>query len=285
MKVYTILSPYDSGYFARRMGAGPIHIQASGLETALAADGHTLVSETLTPSAAFPAEIALAFELQRLGAEATRRALADDAFPLLLAGNCNASIGPVTGAGADGIVWFDAHGDFNTPETTEMGFFDGMGLAALTGRCWRTMTAQIDGFQPLAEANVVHVGGRDFDAQEAGLLHDSALTLIPPSEVRQSGIARGLDALDRRVSRLHIHVDLDVLDPATVGQVNLFAAPDGLGVQHVIDAISDAHQHFEVVSASVSAYDPSHDTDGAVLRAAMAVIRALAGHDVRISAA
>jgi len=283
MKVYAILSPYDSGHHARRMGAGPIHIQANGLESALAADGHTLLSETLRPSAAFPAEIALAFELQALGARATRRALEIGAFPVLLAGNCNACTGPVVGAGADGIVWFDAHGDFNTPDTTIMGFFDGMGLAALTGRCWSPMSAQIDGFRPLAEANVVHVGGRDFDPLEMALLRESAVTLIPPGEVRQAGIARGLDALAGHVTRLHIHVDLDVFDPS-VGQVNLFSAPDGLSVQNVLDAIGDAQQRFNVVSASVSAYDPTHDTDGAVLQAALDVIRTLAGHPMRTNA-
>ena len=57
----------------------------------------------------------------------------------MLAGNCNTALGSVAGLDhldRTGVVWFDAHGDFNTPETTVTGSFDGMALAMLTGRCW-----------------------------------------------------------------------------------------------------------------------------------------------------
>ena len=76
--------------------------------------------------------MATAFELHGLVSGRVRQAIAEGGFPLVLSGNCNtAAIGAIAGAGPEdlGIVWFDAHGEFNTPETTTTGFIDGMGLA------------------------------------------------------------------------------------------------------------------------------------------------------------
>jgi len=61
------------------------------------------------------------------------------------------------------VLWFDAHGDFNTPESTLGGFLDGMALAIATGRCWTGLAATVPGFTPVAEENVVLVGARDLD--------------------------------------------------------------------------------------------------------------------------
>jgi arginase family enzyme len=81
-------------------------------------------------------------------------------FPLVLAGNCNTAVGTLSGADPEGlgVVWFDAHGDFNTPETTTTGFIDGMGLAIAVGHCWKAMARGVSGFSPVLEENVV-IGG------------------------------------------------------------------------------------------------------------------------------
>jgi arginase len=85
----------------------------------------------VVPEADPPAEVAVAFELDRLVSEQVCEAVAEGEFPLVLSGNCNTSIGTLAGVGPEGlgVVWFDAHADFNTPETTTTGFMDGMGLA------------------------------------------------------------------------------------------------------------------------------------------------------------
>jgi arginase len=84
-----------------------------------------------------------------------------DRFPLVLGGNCGVALGVVAGLGGDArVVWADAHGDFNTPETTLGGFLDGMGLATLTGGCWTAITATIPGFAAVPDDHVWLLGAR-----------------------------------------------------------------------------------------------------------------------------
>jgi arginase len=73
-------------------------------------------------------------------ASIVRRAIEANQLPVVLAGGCAVSKGILSGFdhGQCGVVWFDAHGDFNTPETTTSGYFDGMSLAVITGRCYQS---------------------------------------------------------------------------------------------------------------------------------------------------
>jgi arginase len=96
------------------------------------------------------------------------------------------------------VVWFDAHGDFNTPETTLSGFFDGMGLAMAAGYCWKPLLETIPGFRAVSEANIVHIGGRDLDRAEEELMRQSELELIPPADNIQEVVGAGLDRLNKR---------------------------------------------------------------------------------------
>jgi arginase len=103
-------------------------------------------------------------------AERVSEATASGSFPLVLSGNCNATVGVIAGlAGASakeegaeevGLIWFDGHADFNTPETTTSGFLDGMGLAIAVGHCWAQMVRAVPGFRPVREKNVVLIGSR-----------------------------------------------------------------------------------------------------------------------------
>jgi arginase len=121
------------------MGAGPEHLLSNGMEGVLAATGREIRSEVLQAKSPFRTEIATAFELFGMLAKRVYEATAKGSFPLVLSGNCNATVGVIAGlAGASpkekvGLIWFDGHADFNTPETTTSGFLDGMGLAIAVG--------------------------------------------------------------------------------------------------------------------------------------------------------
>ena len=93
-------------------------------------------------------------------APVVRRAIEAGQFPLVLAGGCDASKGILSGFdhGHCGVVWFDAHGDFNTPETTSSGYFDGMSLAVITGHCYQSYWAQIGNSTP-ERVNEFETGG------------------------------------------------------------------------------------------------------------------------------
>ena len=279
MDIHLLNVPYDTGRRSERMGAGPEHLLAAGAAERLRARGHRVdVEEVRPPPDLFPAEIRTAFELQRAVASSVRRAVAAGGLPVVLAGNCNvAALGTLAGLPARdvGMIWFDSHGDFNTPETTIGGFLDGMALAMATGQCWTQLLAQLSGFEPVAPFNVLLVGARDLDPLEASLLAELQVTVLRPGEV-DAGLAAALDGLRRRVRDVYLHVDLDVLDPVTHGRANAFAAPGGLEVRQVTSAVRAVGRRFHVRGAALTAYDPALDGDGRVCRAALALLEALA---------
>jgi arginase len=194
-------------------------------------------------------------------------------FPVVLAGNCNSCLGTIAGIGEKqlGVVWLDAHGDFNTPETTLSGFFDGMGVAMAAGRCWQALLGTIPGFRAIAEVNIVHIGARDLDPGEKELMRQSELELIAPVENLAEVVEAALDRLSKKVERIYLHVDMDVLD---VGEAlpNQLAVPGGLLVKEVEDVIRMVKERFEVCAGAITSFDPAYDKDDAVLRAGLRII-------------
>jgi arginase len=267
MDLHLIAVPYDSGQRDVRMGAGPGRLLRAGLAERLAARGHRVrVAEVAADPDAFAAEVGTAFALQRGLAEVVRRAVAAGELPIVLAGNCNTAVGTVAGidAAALDVVWLDAHGDFNTPETTVSGFLDGMALAMLVGHCWRSMTARVAGFAPVAEEAVMLVGARDLDALERERLAASRVRWVPPGVAAGDVVARlgtALGAGSDRMRSAYLHLDLDVLDPAEA-VVNGYAAPDGL--QHAeVEAVARlVAERRRLDAIAVTAFDPAMDADG-----------------------
>ncbi|WP_199434100.1 arginase family protein [Qaidamihabitans albus] len=259
--------PYDSGHHAERMGAGPGHLLAHGLLDRL---GPGARNDTVHAGAGFAGEIASAFRVQAAVAARVSEVLATGRAPFVLAGNCNTTVGAVaalldTGANDLGVVWFDAHGDFNTPETSTSGFLDGMGLAVLTGGCWRPMAATVPGFRPVPEHHVVLAGVRDIDTAERERIERSALHMLPPEQVDEAGMAATLARLPATVRRIHLHVDLDVHDRDSVGPANSYAAGGGPDAGQVRAAIAAVGAAYPVVSATFAAYDPAVDGEGRML--------------------
>jgi arginase len=285
LDVRAILVPYDSGHRGLRMGSGPEHMLESGLREALRPNEvHPIVVE---PGSTLPAEVATAFELDRLVSKEVRAAIEAGEFPLVLSGNCITSAGTLGGIGPheSGIVWFDAHADFNTPETTASGFTDGMGLAIAVGHCWSAMAASIPGFKPLAETEVVLVGTRDASRAEQKRLDDSEVVVVDADLVQREGLPEALggalDALRSRVERVYVHLDVDVLDAGKVGPANEFAVRGGLTREELEGAISMIRERFTVAAAGIASYDPAFDGTGAVLRAGLAGARALVAPRLR----
>src|SRR2546423_13798265 len=108
----------------------------------------------------------------RMLSTAVRETREASRFPIVLAGNCNTAVGTLAGLGAEstGVAWFDAHGDFNTPETTTSGFLDGTAVAIITGRCWTQLACTVPEFAPIADERVCLIGTREVDALERDLL-------------------------------------------------------------------------------------------------------------------
>ena len=278
MDVQLLAIPYDSGNHRARMGAGPEALLEAGLERALRDNGHsvhTRVAE-LAPGS-WRAEIQTSFELMRMLSGAVSEALEAGRLPIVLAGNCNTAVGMLAGLGtaSTGVAWFDAHADFNTPETTASGFLDGTAVAIITGRCWTQLAATVPHFEPVPDDRVCLIGTRDIDSLEGGLLDESDVEVIEPRKVR-SDLGHALASIRQRVQQMYVHLDLDVLD-ARVAAANSFAVMGGLTIEDVEYALSEISRQFRIAGITLSAYDPAVDTDGAAAEAAIRLICAAAG--------
>lgn len=270
MRVQILVVPYDSGRRDFRMGNGPRRLLERGLDAAWTKHAHDVAMEWVDVPAAEASDVRSSFDLYAALATRVRAAHADKRFPFVVAGNCGVTIAGVAGLGdlRPAVVWFDAHADFNTPETSPSGFLDGMALAILTGRCWGTLAKKVSGFEPVSETRVALVGARDLDKQEADAL--------AASRIRRIGAdLSGLDTVFPEGSPVWLHVDLDVLDIAE-GRANQFATTGGVTIAQLVDAVRRLATRLSVVGAAFTAYDPAADADGRVSVAALTIANALA---------
>lgn len=243
--------PYDSGYKDLRMGAGPSRIVRE-----LGVD-----AEEIHPASEWRAEIKTTFELYRALAERVR---ATNDFPVVFSGNCGGAIGAAAGIGTDdlAVLWFDAHGDYNTPDTTDSGYLDGMALGILTGRCWKSLASTIPHFAPVPPSRVVHIGSRDYSPGEREAMEADGMIIGPR-----------FDAVHAK--RILVHVDLDVIDPQ-YGHANQYAAGGGLSPDAVLQAIDLAQERFTIAALVLASYDPAFDDDGRIAAIAARIARAVA---------
>lgn len=260
MRLSLIAVPYDSGRRLERMGAGPRHLLERGLPARLCAAGHEAeVVEVGLPDG-FHTEVAAGVALMRRVVAEVAAARAAGRLPVVLSGNCGIAVGTVSalGAASTGVLWFDAHGDLNTPETSPSGFFDGMGYAMLLGHGWQGLAATVPGFTPLPAAHAALLAARDLDPGEHDLVARSGLLALPPERLREAAGREALAALGRRVDRLYVHVDLDALDPRLI-RANYLPTPGGLEPEEVVAAAGAALAHAALGAVGVASYDPRED--------------------------
>lgn len=261
------------------MGAGPEYLAGNGLAESLPAAGLDTDLRIVESDGARP-EVAAAFELDGAISREVSSSLSRGEFPLVLSGNCNSCVGTLAGLGARdaGVVWLDGHADFHTPETTTSGFTDCMGLSTAVGHCWRRMSARVPGFEPVPEENAVLAGAREVESGEKERLEASGVKVVGKTsgdEEFLDGLGSVLAGLRGRVRGVYLHLDLDVLDPATVGPANEFAPPGGLTAAEAERAVRLIRENVGVLAAGIASYDPAHDRDGAVSRAGIRLARSL----------
>ena len=174
--------------------------------------------------------------------DALASALDAGELPVLLASDCTIAIAtlPLIAARdpATRVVWLDAHGDFNTPETTASGFLGGMCLAAACGRWDAGAHGAMD------PARVVLSDGRDLEHGERAELERAGVALAPPAAVAPA--VRG--------EKVFVHVDLDVLDPSEMPFS--FPAPHGLAFAELCGLLSELVSAAELVGLEVTSIAP-----------------------------
>ena len=273
MQIAIIAVPYDLGRHHLGHGKGPERLISSGLERSLKERGHTVEQVTIgydpTPRLT---ETQSAFRLNAMLSSAVAEAIARGRFPLILAGNCMTALGTLSGIGKrdTGILWLDAHADFNTPETTESGYLDGMALSVACGRCWKNLAAQDPRYCPIPADQVVLVGTRDIDAAEAQLLDQSHVKMIGTAQLRQARYQVPKPS-QPAVSDIYLHLDADVLD-AEIGPANGFASAEGLYPDEVVQLFSWTAENYSISALATTAFSPDHDTTGTVCKALKYII-------------
>ncbi|KZE88956.1 arginase family protein [Microbacterium sp. TNHR37B] len=178
-----------------------------------------------------------------------------DASPepaVIVGGDCSVAVAAIAHAAARhpglAVVWFDAHGDLHSPQTSSSGAFAGMALRAVFEEGpWGSASVSAD--------RVVLAGAREFDPAEADVLRSSALAHVPvdalaePTTIADAVAASGAD-------EVYVHIDLDVLDPAVLAGVSQ-AIPFGARGEDVAGAIRELRRRFPLVGSSISGFAPA----------------------------
>jgi arginase len=257
MRVRVLGVPLDLGADRRGVDMGPSAIRAAKLHATLTKIGHdvldggnitTVESEARKvkdPRLKYLDEVMLA--CKRLSQVVTK-AMGADEFPLILGGDHSIAIGTWAGLAAvgrnEGLIWIDAHGDFNTPETSPSGNIHGMPFAALVGLGDERLV-KLGGIAPKADPkHSVLLGIRDLDPGEKKLIAKSGVRYFTMRDIDELGIRKVMDeslAIAGKGNRkIHVSFDIDVMDPAFAKGTGT-PAPGGMSYR-------EAHLAMEMVA-------------------------------------
>jgi arginase len=273
--------PYHLGRRDVGMGKGPAALLDAGAARIVQQADPGATTEWVELSEPFEHEVQAGFALQRDLASHVATVREHGGFPVVLGGNCSCCVAAAAGVGDTedgGVVWFDAHADAHTPDTTTSGFLDGMPVSVLTGRSWSNMARSIPGFRPLPDERVVLVGSRSMEDAERDLVAESGIRLVAPPELSDDAEAliEALDDLAAEVDSVHLHVDLDVIDLSD-GRANEYAADGGPTLPELHHAIATVGSRCRVNSVSLTSYNPDVDADGRAVRAGLDLLGTLVG--------
>ncbi len=191
--------------------------------------------------------------------------------PVSISGDCCSTIPVVAGlqrANIDAtLIWIDAHGDFNTAETSPSGFLGGMPLAMIVGLGDLSMCEPV-GLKPLRQDKVILTDARDLDPGEADL--------VKGSDLRHVKNIMSLLTQDLPEGPLYVHFDTDIIDSNDAPAFN-YPVPGGPSADDVATVMEHLGKTGQVVAASMSSWTPKLDKDGQTQAKCLAAFSALLG--------
>ncbi len=267
MRIDIITVPYRYDEPNRGLGAGPDALVRGGAAERMRAAGHEIGEPlaALLPDAEREAG-QTGVNIGKLGAHTAalvKQSLDAGAHVLTLVGEDTAVIGVVAGmqhthgAGARiGLVWIDAHGDFNTPKTSYSGILAGMPVAILAGLDGPRMRAGAGMLAPIPTERILIIGARDLDNQEESLLNATSVGLVTGRQLSKPELlAQAIESLDQWCDLLVMHIDLDVLDPELVPSAST-ASPNGIDVATLVSVASEVYATGKVEVTVIGSLNP-----------------------------
>ena len=287
VKVDVIKNPYGGQRNSPELSTNPDYIHAAGLERLIGKWGAELIRPIQ--------DVRLNEEQERQYGEWNRMALAsanfaetvreglqDDLITIGLEANCNGLLGMLAGLKYDangnarrvGLIFIDAHGDFNTPETTLSGMLGGMPVAVAAGHALHNIRKTAGLAEPLPMSDIVWGGVRDLDPLEADRFAEYQAQQFSVQDVRElsARLKKQMEDLAERVDVVYVHIDMDVLDPAEVPGHDL-AVADGPSSKELAAALTLMFENPRTVALGIAS-TPSFnlDPDGVSRQAALSLI-------------
>ena len=293
MRVSLIAVPYDLGRADVGSGRGPAAYLKAGAAETLRARGHEVEIVTVKREAPFTDELQAVLDVDEAVAVAVDEAVFGDSLPLVVAGNCNVTLGVRAGLqragdGDAALVWLDAHGDFNTPATTETGYLDGMPLAMLCGRAYRR------GVRARARGRAAR-GTRDRPRRRArvrprGARLPALVRRRPRGRRRAARPGTGRGCSPRRSTRSPRSAATSPASSRTTRRRRTCtwtstcstprrrpASPSrrrtGCPAAQLLEAIDLVRERFTLVAVTVTSFTPDRDEAGTTLAAGLAVLQ------------
>ncbi|MFX1517480.1 MAG: arginase family protein [Promethearchaeota archaeon] len=282
MKIALISVPFHLGKENVGMGSGPTHYINAGIDQNLKDQGYQVKIEKIQLYEQNKDEVTTTAVLSNSLGRVVKEALSENFFPLILGGNCNTCLGTLAGFNEPkpGIIWFDAHGDFNTPETTPSGFFDGMGLAIATGQCFQDLIKTIENMRPIQESWTLHIGVRDLDPEEQALLESTEVLVVDNNTLKEKGIHDALlpkiTDLRSKTQEIYLHIDIDIIDPSEAPGVD-FPNSEGLLLDEIEEALNLIGENFQIKAAALTAYNPENDINNRTLHTGFQLVNTILG--------
>ena len=232
--------PLDLGASRRGTDAGPSALRVAGLRAALSKMGHELtldvdipVPQMETQEYRADAQSSARYKKEILKvctdlAQTTYAALEEGYFPLIIGGDHSVAMGSVSAsshfyrqqAQEIGLLWFDAHGDMNTPESSPSGNIHGMPLAHLLGKGDQDLINILAPGAKVKPENVVLIGIRDIDANEQQIIRDAGIHVFTMRDIDERGMAavsrEAISLVTNGTAGFHLSFDLDGCDPSVI---------------------------------------------------------------------
>ena len=293
-KIRIIGIPMDLGQMRRGVDMGPSAIRYEGLSDRLRKLGYDIDD-------AGNIEVPVREHLVQIGQkeivetiqhacsqayEEGRKAAAEGFFPLFLGGDHSVAIGTIGGVTHDepsAVVWIDAHGDFNVPETSPNGNIHGMPVAILIGLGLPELVNLGRAGAKVKPGDVVLIGTRNLDYDEKTMLKNSGIIIYTMREIDERGIGTVLrEVVDVKLGhakRIHVSLDMDALDPRDAPGVGT-PAPGGLTYREAHLCMEILHNSERITSMDIVEINPILDRQNRTSKIAVELAASLLGESI-----